>query len=129
MAISRAFKTADERDFDSLKNSISDLERRLANQEALHAERLNQLEAKVVEQEKRLNDVPSTSQIVAAMETLLSKTMTSLDARLSAQAHSIDVLKTTVSQTDELLERVLESIDRLKQTDDDDAPILAGSTR
>jgi uncharacterized coiled-coil protein SlyX len=129
VAISRAFKTADERDFDSLKNSISDLERRLANQEALHAERLNQLEAKVVEQEKRLNDVPSTSQIVAAMETLLSKTMTSLDARLSAQAHSIDVLKTTVSQTDELLERVLESIDRLKQTDDDDAPILAGSTR
>ena len=67
--------------------------------------------------------MPSTSQIVEAMESLLSKTMTSLDARLSAQAHSIDVLKTTVSQTDELLEKVLESIDRLKQ--DEEAPVFA----
>jgi len=54
----------------------------------------------------------------------LSKTMASLDTRLSAQAHSIDVLKTTVSQTDELLEKVLESIDRLKQEDDE--PAYAG---
>ena len=95
------------------------------NQEALHDNRLNRLETKVVEHEQRLNDVPSTSQIVEAMEALLSKTMTSLDARLSAQAHSIDVLKTTVAQTDELLEKVLESIDRLKQ--DEDEPVYAGS--
>jgi uncharacterized coiled-coil protein SlyX len=129
VAISRAFKTAYGPDLELLKRSISDLERRLAEQEALHAERMNQIEAKIGEHEQRLNDVPSTSQIVAAMETLLSKTMTSLDARLSAQAHSIETLKTTVSQTDELLERVLESIDRLKQTDDDDEHIMAGSTR
>jgi uncharacterized coiled-coil protein SlyX len=61
-----------------------------------------------------LGEVPSTAQIVAAMEQLLSKTMASLDDRLSTQAHSIEVLKTTVSQTDSLLERVLESLDSLQ---------------
>lgn len=59
-------------------------------------------------------DVPSTSQIIAAMEQLLSKTMSSLDDRLTSQARSIEVLKTTVSQTDSLLERVLESLDSLQ---------------
>jgi uncharacterized coiled-coil protein SlyX len=48
------------------------------------------------------------------MEQLLAKTMSSLDERLSTQAHSIEVLKTTVSQTDSLLERVLESLDSLQ---------------
>jgi len=98
-----------------LKRALADLEGRVVNQEALDDNRLSQLEAKVEAHEQRLNDVPSTSQIVAAMETLLAKTMASLDERLSAQAHSIELLKTTVSQTDELLERVLESIDSLRQ--------------
>jgi uncharacterized coiled-coil protein SlyX len=48
------------------------------------------------------------------MEQLLSKTMTSLDERLTTQAHSIEALKTTVTQTDSLLERVLESLDSLQ---------------
>src|SRR5690348_4016405 len=113
-AMSRIFKSADEQQIRHLRNSIAELEARLRNEEALRDNRLLQLEAKVGEHEQRLNDVPSTSQIVAAMEALLSKTMASLDTRLSAQAHSIDVLKTTVSQTDELLERVLESIDSLR---------------
>lgn len=124
-AMTKIFKSADDRQIDLLKKSIADLEGRLANQETLHDNRLTQLETKVSEHEQRLSGVPSTSQIVAAMEALLSKTMTSLDARLSAQAHSIDVLKTTVSQTDELLEKVLESIDRLQQGEEQ--PVLAGS--
>jgi len=37
-----------------------------------------------------------------------------LDERLSTQANSIEVLKSTVSQTDGLLERVLESLDALQ---------------
>ena len=40
--------------------------------------------------------------------------MSSLDERLTTQAHSIEILKTTVSQTDSLLERVLESLDSLQ---------------
>jgi len=113
---------------DELKRSLAGLEGRLQDREsadaarfaadaarfAADAARFAQVENRLEEHAARLADVPSTSQIVAAMEQLLSKTMTSLDERLTTQANSIDVLKTTVSQTDSLLERVLESLDSLQ---------------
>src|SRR5689334_21294685 len=71
-AMTRIFKPGEAEQIAQLKKSVSDLDGRLANQEALHDNRLNQLEAKVNEHEQRLSDVPSTSQIVAAMEALLS---------------------------------------------------------
>ncbi len=112
-----------------LKNSLSNLEERIAAQETASAARLTQIEARLDEHATKLADVPSTSQIVAAMEQLLSKTMSSLDDRLTTQAHSIDVLKTTVSQTDSLLERVLESLDSLQTYTDPselaDDPLLS----
>jgi hypothetical protein len=92
----------------------ADLERRLAAQEAATIQRFAAVEAKIDEQGARLSELPSTQQIVGAMEQLIAKTMSSLDDRLTNQAHSIEVLKTTVSQTDNLLERVLESLDSLQ---------------
>ncbi|MGD0771944.1 MAG: hypothetical protein ABSC05_03890 [Candidatus Solibacter sp.] len=104
-----------------LKRSLAGLEVRLQDRETADAERFAagearfaQVESRLEEHAARLADVPSTSQIVAAMEQLLSKTMASLDDRLTNQANSIDVLKATVSQTDSLLERVLESLDSLQ---------------
>ena len=90
-----------------LQRAVANLETRLAGQETTSAERFGQLEA-------RLSEVPTTEQIVGAMEQLLAKTMSALDVRLTTQAQSIEVLKTTVSQTDSLLERVLESLDSLQ---------------
>ena len=112
--LTRIFKSGEAQEIAQLKKTLADLQSR-------HESRLSQLEVSIADHEQRLNDVPSTTQIVAAMEALLAKTMTSLDERLSAQAHSIEVLKTTVSQTDELLERVLESIDNLRQPEDEPA--------
>ena len=97
-----------------LRDSLTGLENRLANQESASANRFTQIEARLDEHASKLADMPSTTQIVAAMEQLLAKTMSSLDERLTTQAHSIEVLKTTVSQTDSLLERVLESLDSLQ---------------
>lgn len=97
-----------------LKNSFANLETRLTAQDSATAARFTQVEARLEEHSAKLAEVPSTAQIVAAMEQLLSKTMSSLDERLTTQAHSIEVLKTTVSQTDSLLERVLESLDSLQ---------------
>ncbi len=97
-----------------LKRSFAGLEDRLVAQESASAARFTQIEARLEEHAGKLAEVPSTSQIVAAMEQLLSKTMSSLDERLTTQAGSIEVLKTTVSQTDSLLERVLESLDSLQ---------------
>lgn len=97
-----------------LKRSLAGLENRLVSQETANAARFRQIEARLDEHAAKLAEAPSTAQIVAAMEQLLSKTMDSLDDRLTTQAHSIEVLKTTVSQTDSLLERVLESLDSLQ---------------
>src|ERR1019366_6087948 len=99
---------------DALKRSLAGLEVRLQTREVADEARFARVEVRLEEHAARLADVPSTSQIVAAMEQLLSKTMASLDDRLTTQAHSIEVLKTTVSQTDSLLERVLESLDSLQ---------------
>ncbi|MBZ5727703.1 MAG: hypothetical protein LAP87_22235 [Acidobacteriia bacterium] len=97
-----------------LRQTLGGLEARLAAQESANAHRFLQIEARLEEHREKLADMPSTTQIVAAMEQLLSKTMASLDDRLTTQAHAIEVLKTTVSQTDGLLERVLESLDSLQ---------------
>jgi len=97
-----------------LNRSVSELEKRLAAQETANSTRFGQIETRLEEQAAKLANIPSTTQIVSAMEQLLSKTMASLDERLTTQAHSIEVLKTTVSQTDSLLERVLESLDSLQ---------------
>ena len=97
-----------------IRNSLTGLEERMSRQETTSAARLTQIETRLDEHAAKLAEIPSTSQIVAAMEQLLSKTMSSLDDRLTTQAHSIEVLKTTVSQTDSLLERVLESLDSLQ---------------
>jgi hypothetical protein len=105
---------APARNPENWNRSIADLEKRLAVQEAATTERFAAVEAKIDQQGARLADLPSTQQIVGAMEQLIAKTMTSLDDRLTNQAHSIEVLKTTVSQTDNLLERVLESLDSLQ---------------
>jgi hypothetical protein len=93
---------------------VGELERRLAAREAAREARLAEVEAKLREQTARLSELPTTQQLVSAMEQVIGKTMTSLDERLNSQAHSIEVLKTTVSQTDSLLERVLESLDSLQ---------------
>lgn len=96
------------------QRTLTDLEKRLAAQEANTASRFIEVEKRLEEQSARLTDIPSTQQIVSAMEQLIAKTMSSLDDRFTNQAHSIEVLKTTVSQTDSLLERVLESLDSLQ---------------
>jgi chromosome segregation ATPase len=112
-----------------IKNSITGLEARMVAQEAATANRFTQMEARLDEHSTKLAEIPSTAQIVSAMEQLLSKTMASLDDRLTTQAHSIEVLKTTVSQTDSLLERVLESLDSLQAYTDPaefaDDPLLS----
>ena len=104
----------DKAQTDDLKRSVADLEARMQARETAVDARFTQVESRLEEHTAQLRDVPSTTQIVAAMEQLLVKTMSTLDNRLTTQAHSIEVLKATVSQTDSLLERVLESLDSLQ---------------
>jgi chromosome segregation ATPase len=116
----------DAREIADLKHSVQQLEARLAEAQSAASGRFSELETRLQEHAAKLADIPSTSQIVTAMEQLLSKTMSSLDERLTAQARSIEVLKTTVSQTDSLLEKVLESLDAL-QSDSESSDLSTGS--
>jgi chromosome segregation ATPase len=110
----RAVVQSDQGALEALRKTVTDLEGRLSARETENAARFEKLESRLDEHASKLAEIPSTGQIVAAMEQLLSKTMASLDSRLQDQAQTIDVLKTTVSQTDGLLERVLESLDSLQ---------------
>ena len=76
--------------------------------------RLSRLEALTSAHEARLKELPSTAQLLSAMDELLANALSGLEGRLTAQARSIETLQMTVAQTDELLERVLESLDLLR---------------
>src|SRR5436309_56700 len=87
----RHARGTDEPSTDQWKPALDALDARLEARETADAARFSEIDNRLDEQAARLRDVPSTSQIVAAMEQLLSKTMSSLDQRLTTQAHSIEV--------------------------------------
>jgi hypothetical protein len=102
------------------KRLLADMESRLAAQETAASARFSHIEARLDQHSARLAEVPSISQIVAAMEQLISKSMASLDDRLTAQARSIGLLQTTVSQTGNLLEGVSVALHSLQASDSSD---------
>ena len=119
-AVSRVFESRRDPRTASLEHALQELESRMAAQAAEQENRMAALEEYIQEHEAKLHNVPSTDQIVSAMEELLAKATASLDDRLMAQAQSIDVLRAAVAQTDELLERVLESLDLLRQSSEEE---------
>jgi uncharacterized coiled-coil protein SlyX len=98
------------------QSSVDKLSREWKEQAQAHDQRLSRLEERAEAHEAKLNEMPSTVQMVAAMDELLAQAMSGLEGRLTAQAQSIETLQATVTQTDELLERVLESLDMLRTT-------------
>ena len=72
--------------------------------------RLSELETKVGDHDAKLKEIPTLTQVISTMEQMLAGTMTGLDQKIADQVRSIEVLKTTVAQSDELMERVLDSI-------------------
>lgn len=96
------------------RRSLDRLSREWRAQVRAHDRRIGRLEARSDAHEAKLKEAPSTAQIFSVMDELLAKAMSGLEGRLTAQARSIETLQMTVSQTDELLERVLESLDALR---------------
>lgn len=90
--------------------AVATLEATVASLATRYDGRISALETHVKDHETRLKEVPTLAQVVGTMEEMLSSTMSGLDQKLSDQVKSIEVLKTTVSQSDELMERVLDSI-------------------
>lgn len=91
-----------------VKRTLAEFQTRLADLEAKSARAIANVELRLDQQSKRLDELPSTQQIISAMEQLLTRTTAALEQRLTAQAQAIDVLKSAVSTTDSLIERTLE---------------------
>jgi uncharacterized coiled-coil protein SlyX len=126
-ALARAISNREQaREIAALRRSLRNVEEDFAARRLILDETVARIEERLDVHESRLKDMPSTGQIVAAMDELLSKTMQSLDQRLSTQADSIELLKTTVAQTDGLLERVIESLDALRQAPDGETSAKSG---
>ncbi len=79
-------------------------------QYALLQTRLERIESLVERHEEKLRAFPSTQEIVAAMNEVFERSATALDARFAEQARALESLKFMVGQTDELLQKVLDSI-------------------
>ena len=105
---------ADAAAMQSLKRSFAELEARMTSQQEAVDIRFRKIDDRLDEHAARLAEIPSTTQIVGAIEQLLAKSMFSLDKRLTAQAESIEILRAAVSQTDAFLERLLEAQGSLK---------------
>lgn len=90
--------------------AVASLEATVASLTTRYDSRISTLETHVKDHEAKLKELPTLAQVVSTMEEMLSSTMSGLDQKLSDQVKSIEVLKTTVSQSDELMERVLDSI-------------------
>ena len=105
-----------------LKQSIVKLETRLSAQESTVADRVQQMGARLDEQGAQLAEIRSAPEVIRTMEQILAWSMASLDDRLSNQAHSIEALRATISETDILLERVLESLDSLQPRSETNEP-------
>lgn len=105
--------------------AVASLEATIASFTTRYDSRLSSLETRVGDHEAKLKELPTLAQVVTTMEEMLSNTMSGLDQKLSDQVRSIEVLKTTVSQSDELMERVLDSIYSLQShvTDNDKSEV------
>ena len=94
----------------ALESSVASLTTRYDGRLTEVESRIGDHEVKLGDHAAKLKEMPTLAQVVSTMEEMLSSTMSGLDNKLSEQVRSIEVLKTTVAQSDELMERVLDSI-------------------
>lgn len=94
----------------------------IAAQYVVLQNRLARIESLVEQHEEKLRTLPSTQEIVAAMNEVFDRSASALDDRFAEQARALEGLKLMVSQTDELLEKVLDSIYALPEQPPDREP-------
>ncbi len=97
------------RQLETLKRSLADLEDRMTSQQQAVDAHFREIDTRLDVNAAKLAEIPSTIQILDAIEQLLAKSMLSLDKRLTEQAASIELLRTKISHTDSVLERFFES--------------------
>jgi ABC-type Zn2+ transport system substrate-binding protein/surface adhesin len=98
----------------ALESSVAALSARCDGRLVAVESRLSEHDTKLRDHDVKLKEMPTLARVVTTMEAMLSSTMSGLDNKLSEQLRSIEVLKTTVAESDELMERVLDAINNDK---------------
>jgi hypothetical protein len=93
--------------------SWTDLNGKVEELEHRFVARLDAIDSRVAEHERRLNDMPPLSAILSATDDAIARKLRGLDEKLTAQSLSIEALRATATQMDDLLPRLLESVEAL----------------
>ena len=108
---------------DDVARSVAELQKRLDSAsppaEAV-ADRLDTVSRRVEQLEQRVQQlvseapaVPPVDQILAAVEHMVTTRIAGLDERLTDQVHAIDLLRTASTQTDSLLQKLIQAVESL----------------
>jgi uncharacterized coiled-coil protein SlyX len=92
----------------ALRAALAEMERRVAEEASSTARRFAELDARLAEQSAKLSEIPDMKQIASAVEHAVARAMRPVEERLTAQGQAIDGLKSGISQSDTLLERILD---------------------
>ena len=98
--------TSDHSSWSELNGKVEELEHRFAV-------RLDAMDSRMAEHERRLNDMPPLSAILSATDETIARKLRGLDEKLAAQSLSIEALRATTAQMDDLLPKLLESVEAL----------------
>jgi chromosome segregation ATPase len=109
------YVTADRRRLEALERTVDGVALHIDEEARRNDARCQSIESRLATCESRLDEIPSLDEIVGAIQQQLSHTGTCIHERLSRQEEAIAVLKTTVAQTDQLLERILDSVESLRR--------------
>ena len=108
---------------EDLAQSVAELQKRLDSAplpaEAA-SERIDAVSRRVEQLEQRLEQlvgeapaVPPIDQILAAVEHMVAMKIAGLDERLSDQVHAIELLRNASTQTDALLQKLIQAVESL----------------
>jgi len=105
--------------------SWSDLNGKVEELEHRFVARLDAMDNRVAEHERRLNDMPPLSAILSATDEAIARKLRGLDEKLAAQSLSIEALRATATQMDDLLPKLLESVEALGHAEEGKLTVIA----
>jgi type II secretory pathway component PulM len=111
---------------EELAQSVADLQKRIETaaapkpQEEAVTEKLEAVSLRVEQLERRVEQlaseappIPPIDQILAAVEHMVSVKISGLDDRLTDQVHAIELLRSASTQTDMLLQKLIDAVEAL----------------
>lgn len=123
-----------DRRVEELATLVTGLQQRVEAAAAAPAGKLDAITARVEQLERRVEQIvtetppaPSLEQVLAAVEQMVTAKIGGLDERLTDQVHAIELLRHASTQTDALLQRLIQAVENLAEHSAELSPVLQAS--